>query len=554
MALIWRCVFEVDDAMIKLTGPEIVERWLQKKTERDDLRLPAPGARLEFESHDRFDRNAPVRNEVDVAVAEVGGVWAQRTSWTEYKQTETVTTSGTVLVDDRGAHVWIDLDRWGAQAFIDPWVPQAPGLVADYLRSTACSVGGHGLTVGPRPVDRQAGEELARFLFSPTRRVPVVVVSARGDDPPGVARDRADQIERRLRGVADVVVLRPGASTQLSRVLHETIGDGFDVYNGAIRTYLPGLDASSSRWAHRLISPASLTRRPPDRIGEMVAQTLQRAACALPLPPTWTPALRDELLGRAAAGALEEHAEAFEFAADELAKAERTLRDVREELLNERGARERAETQVEVVRTDAAETEEENEKLRGRVEWLEAQLSDAGSPVWQLEPQPQVRETPQTCGEVPARAAEEFSHIEFPESQWQYAEALDVHMSGAWAKKAWRVLKGFEAYSALKASGEFVGDFDQYCKEGRSGACPVSWIARSESESTDNSGKFSSLRTFPISPEAGLGDRIYMPSHIKLEQGGYPAPRIHFYDDTGGTTGKVHVGYFGEHKNNKSTN
>jgi len=41
---------------------------------------------------------------------------------------------------------------------------------------------------------------------------------------------------------------------------------------------------------------------------------------------------------------------------------------------------------------------------------------------------------------------------------------------------------------------------------------------------------------------------------IKIEQGGYPSPRIHFHDDTGGATSQVHVGYFGVHLDNKSKN
>lgn len=45
-----------------------------------------------------------------------------------------------------------------------------------------------------------------------------------------------------------------------------------------------------------------------------------------------------------------------------------------------------------------------------------------------------------------------------------------------------------------------------------------------------------------------------MPAHIKLEKGGSPSPRIHFHDDTDGATGEIHVGWFGPHRNNKSTN
>ena len=40
-----------------------------------------------------------------------------------------------------------------------------------------------------------------------------------------------------------------------------------------------------------------------------------------------------------------------------------------------------------------------------------------------------------------------------------------------------------------------------------------------------------------------------MDAHIKVAQaGGTLTPRIYFYDDTGGVTGKVHIGFIGPHK------
>lgn len=45
-----------------------------------------------------------------------------------------------------------------------------------------------------------------------------------------------------------------------------------------------------------------------------------------------------------------------------------------------------------------------------------------------------------------------------------------------------------------------------------------------------------------------------MDEHVRLEKGSDPAPRIHFYDDTGGATGKVYVGYLGRHLPNFQTN
>lgn len=41
--------------------------------------------------------------------------------------------------------------------------------------------------------------------------------------------------------------------------------------------------------------------------------------------------------------------------------------------------------------------------------------------------------------------------------------------------------------------------------------------------------------------------------HIKLQEGGRPAPRIHVFDDTAGASRKLYVRYFGEHLINADT-
>ena len=98
----------------------------------------------------------------------------------------------------------------------------------------------------------------------------------------------------------------------------------------------------------------------------------------------------------------------------------------------------------------------------------------------------------------------------------------------------------------------FDGNFRDYCADGHEEAIPRAWIALSESETTNNNDRFRALRELPIDPDVAGTERVYMPAHIKIVAGGYPAPRIHFYDDTGGVTGKIHIGYFGQHLDNKS--
>lgn len=45
-----------------------------------------------------------------------------------------------------------------------------------------------------------------------------------------------------------------------------------------------------------------------------------------------------------------------------------------------------------------------------------------------------------------------------------------------------------------------------------------------------------------------------MESHVKIDSAGATSPRVHFFDDTAGETGKVVVGYVGRHLRNTKTN
>ena len=68
-----------------------------------------------------------------------------------------------------------------------------------------------------------------------------------------------------------------------------------------------------------------------------------------------------------------------------------------------------------------------------------------------------------------------------------------------------------------------------------------------EGDATDNDPTRRNARYFPVPEEVIADGEAYMCAHIKITQGGSPAPRIHFLDDTTGQTGNIYVGYFGKH-------
>ena len=73
-------------------------------------------------------------------------------------------------------------------------------------------------------------------------------------------------------------------------------------------------------------------------------------------------------------------------------------------------------------------------------------------------------------------------------------------------------------------------------------------LAMNESETVRNNPELRSKRMLPVAKEVDATGTALMLSHLKVaEGGGNLAPRIYFYDDTAGATGKVHVGFVGPH-------
>lgn len=530
MALIWRGIFEVDDEAFASAAGTHIESWLCWKLRDNTVELPIDGSLVEHASG----------CEITGRAAREGELWGLRAALFEHRGEEQLRTTVTA-VDDRGsAWVWVDLERWSADAFVEPWVPIAPGVVSTMLREASCRRGPSRLAHEAEVITGNDGELLAQRVLDSSRELPYVVVSPTREERDGDMQptlERANELNRRLIGIAPVVVLGSGAVTAFSRAIHAQLGEDFDVFGGAVRTYLPGISNGDSPRHHRVFPFHRIRGRPARVSADIVAAAIQRGACAQAPPTIWRDKLRPLL---EPAGASDDEIEA-------------ELLQLEQEREQERALRTRAEETLEAERETAAGTEHENDDLRRRVAWLERRVQELGA---SAEPTPEEDDpfSPDFCGDVPPEVAARLSRLAFPETQWTHADDLDTHVSASWARRAWRAFKAMDAYASAKANGEFEGNFRDYCDDGGPDAVPVTWIALSESESTDNNARFRQLRTLPIDSGACGDDQAYMPAHIKIEQGGYPAPRIHFHDDTGGPTGKIHVGYFGVHLDNKSTN
>lgn len=537
MALIFRSIVEVEAPDFLATTPTMFRDWLRWKLRSPDLEIHTSGEPqaiagvYEVAAVDAFSPNARAFR---------GHLYERRTG-------EEVKTTLTVIQGESRTWAWVDLERWAEDAWQSSWVPFSPGIVGSVLRAGRCSRGPTELPVKYQLVEADAGEQVAGRVQDRAREVPIVVVTPTArelDFGMRSASDRAVELQKRLAGVAPVYLLGKGAVTAFSRAMLDA-GDQMDVHSGAVRTYLPGAgDERDVPWRHRYVPFQRLDRRPADMAARLVSLPLMRAASHQAPPAAWRSlrALPEFATGSTADT---EFAELVDLAEDELATARASLAEA-DARANE------AESALELERETQSELLAERDDLVRRLRYAQAALREHGA---SIEPPPSEDSfTPDFCQDVVDHAAAQFDLLVLGPRVREGAEQLDEHAESAWARKGLRALDALEQYAKAKAAGTQCS-FWAFC-EGASSASlvPTSWLSMKESETTDQNSRFRALRTFEVDELVAPTRSIYMPAHIKLEKGGSPSPRIHFHDDTDGATGKIHVGWFGPHRNNKSTN
>jgi len=245
------------------------------------------------------------------------------------------------------------------------------------------------------------------------------------------------------------------------------------------------------------------------------------------------------------------------------------------ELKEAREGRRHADSRRDEAESETARLEDEVERLRRHQAGLERDLSEAvarerrlADRVRRLEAELLARdrriEVAEAAPEAPAslvdalHAAESLTHVVIGETMHE-AGLLDLAYPGlrrVWAGKAWDALCALDDYARARSSGGFHGGFRDWCLVGAAGRRVISaaLLAMKESDSVSGREKFAAPRTFPVPPEVDPSGRVFMPAHIKLRKTGTPAPRIHFHDDAGGVTGKIWIGYVGDHLPNTRTN
>lgn len=440
-----------------------------------------------------------------------------------------------VVANEQGVHTLVELSMSSDDLARRVSVGR-PKVVHDLLSAAdKPRLGGSGLLTEPLVLPANAITILAEMLATRSRTLPIIVCTEPSGHDGGAWRHSAGKIAARSEGVAVVVMLDQAAVLEFRNKF-----GSLAIWDGGIRVYSPGVVTRDTEgWRHRyyLRSRLEESRQPTiDRIVYSVAQlsTRRRVPDVFRIFDGQSGLPADALDGMIPAKDLTEAREGWEF-------------------------------ELEVARDDQSALEKELTSANGHLARLKAELIDRGlaNLLWgtQHEDAASIPDSVQDASEAVLAAQMYLADwLVLPDSAICELEDIDTAPEAFnWGNKTWRGLRALAAYAQDRAAGWDKGGFWEWCASGPVLGWPATSkkLSMTESEGVQTGGRFRGTRVFKVDPAVDSSCEITMLAHLKIsEGGGNLAPRVYFYDDTSGTTKKVHVGLVGPHYlvPNKSTN
>lgn len=248
------------------------------------------------------------------------------------------------------------------------------------------------------------------------------------------------------------------------------------------------------------------------------------------------------------------------------ATAEALLEDaarLESELQTAREATDEARDSNDDLELELAEAQDENSTLRRRAEYLQARLSELGDyAAAYAEPHEEELWRPpagllELATILTADAAQ--PHIAFERVQFtgdlSFVEELQKRDSiGRYSNAFWEYVKVLYDYVDARKDG-FQGGVHQYLADERvpGRKCSLQRHASTESETVLKNTAWSAERMLPVPSAVDASGSKRMDAHFKPTHRDTVAPRMHYYDDTAGPTGKIYIGYIGKHLTNTKT-
>lgn len=433
----------------------------------------------------------------------------------------TTTTMITTVSPPDPASIWVDLERVSHRAFAAYQV-RAPALSTKLIANgIAPRRGPIRLAVRPQALRPTEIDGFVTLLARRDRDLPAVVFT------PGPMLDvratgkAAEYTAQVLAGTAAVYLVNDPGRTRLGTLL----GSELIMEPGGMRVYLPGLSPDEpDPWRHRVLIPEQVAENPRG-VAHQVVQLLSPHNAARRAPAAYE-TLRNLLQSNGSmAPEVDEH---------RLAR----IHDLEEQL-------ESSEQQNLDLLVDLEEAEGRINDLQARlvrilVDGVPDETPATGGPPSDVE----------SCRGVAEAAQTYLAGIVLPDVACRNLSELDDRLEGrTWGRKSWQAFLALNAFALDRA---FKPGFWEWCRAARS---PFAWsanpkkLAMNESESILQDETLRRHRLLPVDERIDPSGRVLMVAHLKIGGGGgSQIPRVYFHDDRHGSTGKVHIGFFGPHR------
>lgn len=263
----------------------------------------------------------------------------------------------------------------------------------------------------------------------------------------------------------------------------------------------------------------------------------------------------DDLLAEAKK-AIEGERKALEGQKKLRAELDRLLRMIRDSDLGKaQEARETAEEETELAEELLDEMNHETVSLRREVGRLRRELARLGS-TFELSSSAEEETVPENWDDFFSRCSA-LEYVALGPVKDEVEKLRGQSQEKTFIRRSWEALMALDEYAAMKKERgtSEVPHFGAYLRDpAAERAIPRTRYSASESKGVMMNGRFVAARTLPVPRQVDESGRILMEEHIRVGSGKPPAPRLHFYDDTSGETGKIYIGHLGPHLPNYQTN
>ncbi|HEY9474374.1 MAG TPA: hypothetical protein VIS06_11055 [Mycobacteriales bacterium] len=205
---------------------------------------------------------------------------------------------------------------------------------------------------------------------------------------------------------------------------------------------------------------------------------------------------------------------------------------------------------------DHASADQERAKLEDEARWLRRRLKERQDYEGAYGPTPaeEITQYPRDVIELLDRMDELAPRgVLFTGDPKKCSDLYTVDSWGHVAQTAWDALLVLADYLRARHSGGWTGGVNEYLEQTPAGYHKMPATKHAPTETGITMRRFGDERVFPVPTTVSPDGLAVMAAHFKLGRLGRIDPRLHYLDDSAGT-GKVYVGYIGEHLTNTHTN